>query len=147
MRIANNVLLLGSITSPKTQVLNSNLLSPSIYRSFFLLSLLTPPPCLLRFSPHPISLPVALNLAHILYLCLFTLLLQQPPPPWPLSASPLCLFSDLLFLSETLFRFISGSVFIYYRLPYCCECLFVTSLLPQLQAKRVQATCFYSNCN
>lgn len=109
------MLLLGSITSPKTQVLNSNFLSLCIFLfsfshcSHLLLASYASHRRLL--SPLPLSLHVALNLSpHPL-----SSPLHFPPPAAAATATlaslslSTCLFSDLHFLSETLFLFISCS--------------------------------------
>lgn len=153
------MLLLGSITSPKTQVLHSNFLSPHIYRSFFLLSPLTPPPGSLLLPP-----ATALSSSYLASRCSqsishpLSFTLHSPPPPAAaaattlasLSSSPLVCFLIFIFLLISCFfssLALRSSVLIYRWLASCCESVFVTSLLPWLEAQHVQVTCFYSNCN
>lgn len=140
----NNMLLLDSITSPKTQVLLSNF--PSISFSLHSHHLFDSHLCHQQvLSPLPISLPVARSISHhishIFHSSHSSFSSRHPGLSHLLHLfvfwSPFSLWYPLSFHLS-----LSPSVLIYHWLASGCESLFVTSLIPQPEAHHVQATCF-----
>ena len=130
----NNILLLDSITSPKTQVLLSYFLCLSISRPFSLHHLFATSECSLSLSLS--SSCCSQSISHSLS---FTL--HSGPPAATNMASLIfstCLLSDLHFLCDNPVLFISRSFFLCLNLPPArasrCESLFVTSLVPPREA-------------